>query len=190
MNVTLSSFVAGKDPYTVAEFFGDLYTGVWDSAINNRRLTNGDKIVQKAVVKMMGTAASAVGAKKPSSLADGMVSFEEAYAPSVDRILLYGLDEGGQAAQFESELRRIEEEQGSRYVAERLFERNFGYGYAWQNWVRSTVIDEAPVYYLEMMLKVRSLLARRVDTAPVQDRPHYKAMLYAVTQMIDQTDYK
>ena len=85
---------------------------------------------------------------------------------------------------------RIEEEQGSRYVAERLFERNFGYGYAWQNWVRSTVIDEAPVYYLEMMLKVRSLLARRVDTAPVQDRPHYKAMLYAVTQMIDQTDYK
>ena len=83
-----------------------------------------------------------------------------------------------------------EEEQGSRYVAERLFERNFGYGYAWQNWVRSTVIDEAPVYYLEMMLKVRSLLARRVDTAPVQDRPHYKAMLYAVTQMIDQTDYK
>ena len=130
MNVTLSSFVAGKDPYTVAEFFGDLYTGVWDSAINNRRLTNGDKIVQKAVVKMMGTAASAVGAKKPSSLADGMVSFEEAYAPSVDRILLYGLDEGGQAAQFESELRRIEEEQGSRYVAERLFERNFGYGYA------------------------------------------------------------
>lgn len=119
-----------------------------------------------------------------------MVSFEEAYAPSVDRILLYGLDEGGQAAQFESELRRIEEKQGSRYVAERLFERNFGYGYAWQNWVRSTVIDEAPVYYLEMMLKVRSLLARRVDTAPVQDRPHYKAMLYAVTQMIDQTDYK
>ena len=71
-----------------------------------------------------------------------------------------------------------------------FFERNFGYGYAWQNWVRSTVIDEAPVYYLEMMLKVRSLLARRVDTAPVQDRPHYKAMLYAVTQMIDQTDYK
>ena len=56
--------------------------------------------------------------------------------------------------------------------------------------MRSTVIDEAPVYYLEMMLKVRSLLARRVDTAPVQDRPHYKAMLYAVTQMIDQTDYK
>ena len=43
---------------------------------------------------------------------------------------------------------------------------------------------------VEMMLKVRSLLARRVDTAPVQDRPHYKAMLYAVTQMIDQTDYK
>lgn len=189
MNVTLSSFLAEKDPYTVAEFFGDLYRGVWESAITGRRLTEGDKILQKAFVKMMSTSAGTIGAKK-LSLHDGLVDFGEAYAPTVDQILLYGLDEGGQVDRYASILREVERNEGSRYVAEHLFETNFGYGYGWQNWVRSTVIDESAVYYLDMMIKVRDLLTRRISTLPTQDRPHYRAMLYAVQQMLDGAQYK
>ena len=184
-SVTLSAFLAEENPYTVAQFFEDLYQGTWESAIENRRLTEGDKILQKAMINMMSVSVSNIGARKLSSLNDGMISFEEAYAPTVDQMLLCGMDETGRMAGFESILRQIEAEKGSFYVANHMFETHFGYGYAWQNWIRSTVIDESSTYYFDMMLKVRTLLSKRVDSAPLQDRAHYKAMLYAVNRMID-----
>ena len=40
-----------EDPYSLADFFEDFYCGVWDSAIQGRRLTPEDKVLQRIFLK-------------------------------------------------------------------------------------------------------------------------------------------
>ncbi len=182
MNVTLSSYLAEKEPYTVKEYFDDLYAGVWDSAIKNKKLTDGDKILQKNILKMTSQAVGSIGGKK-IGFAD-LVTFDNTYATSLDAMILYGLDEDGSLKEHYEELKVIENEKGSRYLADQLESTNFGSGYGVQNWVNSTAIDESATYYYDMMLKTKILLENRIYSAPVQDRVHYKAMLYSINNIL------
>jgi hypothetical protein len=44
-NVALSSHVSDK-PYTLKEYFEDLYQGIWVATISNKKLTTADKVLQ------------------------------------------------------------------------------------------------------------------------------------------------
>ena len=70
------------------------------------------------------------------------------------------------------------------FLIELMKQTSFGYGYGWQNWVRSTAIDESAIYYYETATKIASLLQRRVASANATDKPHYEAMLFAVQQIL------
>ncbi len=52
VNVILSSHVAAS-PYSINEFMTDLYNGTWNSLLQGKALTEGDKILQKAMVDMV-----------------------------------------------------------------------------------------------------------------------------------------
>lgn len=182
MNVTLSSYLAAKNPYSVKEYFEDLYTGVWDSAIKNRKLTDGDKILQKNILKMTSQSVSSIGGKKLSF--SNLVTFKDAYATSIDEMVLYGIDESGYLEQHYNELKEIEETKGRHYLVDQIMPVSFGYGYGVQNWVNTTTIDESSTYYYDMLLKTKVLLERRVSSAPVQDRAHYSAMLYTINNIL------
>ena len=181
MNVTLSSYLARENPYSLAEFFDDFYKGVWDSAIRNRRLTTGDKVLQKGILGMMSRSVGGIGGNK-LSLNNFLV--DEAYFPTIEEICLYHLDETGMIERYAKELKELEQESGKAYIAAQLRETGFGYGYDWQGWVRSTAIDESSTYYYEMARKIKTLLERRIPSAHPDDRPHYQAMLYAVKRIL------
>ena len=85
---------------------------------------------------------------------------------------------------YADNLRAVEAREGKGYVAAHLPVVNFGYGYDWQNWVRSTAIDESATYYYDMALKIKRLLERRLPTASLADKAHYQAMLYAINSIL------
>ena len=181
MNVTLSSYLEGKNPYTMAEFFNDLYAGVWDAAIRNRKLSHGDKVMQKAMVNMMGKSLTFIGGNKIGLTA---ISTEVAYAPSIQEICLYGLDETGTIARYSKELTELEAREGKAYMAEQMRLSGFGYGYGWQSPVTCDAIDESTTYYYDSALKIKSLLERRIVTTNPADKAHYQAMLFTINQML------
>lgn len=45
-NVMVSSHVADK-AYSLKEFYDDLYAGIWEPTIQGRKLTEGDKLLQR-----------------------------------------------------------------------------------------------------------------------------------------------
>lgn len=184
MNVTLSSYVAEKNPYTVGEFFNDFYTGVWDSALNGRKLTSGDKLLQKAMVDMMSKSLTVIGGNKFGLTNASRISSDIAYAPSIREICLYGLDESGTIDRYARELEEIEAREGKEYMTEQMKLSGFGYGYGWQNVVACDAIDESTTYYYDAALKIKALLEKRIPTANTTDKVHYQAMLFSVKRML------
>ena len=184
MNVTLSSYVAEKNPYTVGEFFNDFYTGVWDSALNGRKLTSGDKLLQKAMVDMMSKSLTVIGGNKFGLTNASRISSDIAYAPSIREICLYGLDESGTIDRYARELEEIEAREGKEYMTEQMKLSGFGYGYGWQNVVACDAIDESTTYYYDAALKIKALLEKRIPTANATDKVHYQAMLFSVKRML------
>lgn len=86
----------------------------------------------------------------------------DAYAPSVDEIVAYGLDESGAVARFQKRLRHIESEYGAGCVAAQMQKNQFGdvYGYGWQREVRLDNIDETGAYNTALMEKMISFCLR------------------------------
>ena len=184
MNVTLSSYLADKNPYTMAEFFQDFYSGVWDAAIKNRKLSHGDKVMQKAMMNMMAKSLTFIGGNKIGITGTNGISADIAYAPTIQEICLYGLDESGIILRYAKELSDLEAREGKAYMAEQMRLSGFGYGYGWQSPVTCDAIDESTTYYYDSALKIKSLLEKRIPTANAADKAHYQAMLFTVNQML------
>ena len=139
-NVMLSAHVS-KNPYTMKDYFDDMYAQVWESAIKNRKPTEGEKILQRLSIDQ-----SADVITKKSKLVKVLTDEDvpavgnEAYMPSVDEIVTYGLDESGLVSAFRDELREIERERGRGFVAKQMALNSFKYGYGWQYRVNTRTI--------------------------------------------------
>ncbi|WP_018339224.1 zinc-dependent metalloprotease [Butyricimonas synergistica] len=180
-NVTLSAYLAGKNSYSLHEFFDDYFKGTWDAAINSRRLTMSDKLLQKEMLGIMSKSIAFIGGQK---LETGFTS-SLAYLPSIDEICWYGLDETGIVPQYADVLKQQEKESGLNYGVEVMMEEVcLGYGYGWQNTIRTQVIDESSTYYYDMARKIKSLLEKKIPSVHATDRQHYQAMLFAVKQIL------
>ena len=158
--VTLSASLS-DDPYTVEEYFDDLYRDVWESAIQNRRLTTIDMILQSQSLAPLSEQVKTIGGKRVGlSLAD---------------IYCYGLDPTGMTDRYIGSLRAVEREESLT---------GFGSGYGWQRVLDTQAMEEAPAYYLEMLMKIKDLLEARMETFVGEDQPHYQAMLFAVKHVL------
>ena len=158
--VTLSASLS-DDPYTVEEYLDDLYRDVWESAIQNRRLTTIDMILQSQSLAPLSEQVKTIGGKRVGlSLAD---------------IYCYGLDPTGMTDRYIGSLRAVEREESLT---------GFGSGYGWQRVLDTQAMEEAPAYYLEMLMKIKDLLESRMETFVGEDQPHYQAMLFAVKQVL------
>lgn len=185
--VLLSSHISGKG-YTQKDYFDDLYQGIWEPTIKGQKLSDGDKLLQRQVVKetvaSVGKLANASGKKLTMDLSP--------YAPSVSDIVLYGLDPTGYVAEHAQKLERLDEEKGQGFVAsllqgdrmrvlgtDVLGEKSFGdkIGYGFQYTVKTDLIDESAAYNLMMINKIKALVKSRVATASANDCPHYQAIL-------------
>ena len=132
--VMLSAHVA-TDPYTVEEFFDDYYNLVFENTINGKPLTEGDKMLQMAAVNMVAETFK----DKQSGGLFGVVNAQDAYRPSLEDVLAYGLDESGLTNKFAGELRREECQDMPETI-------KFGSGYGWQRQISMLAIDNSDIY--------------------------------------------
>lgn len=177
-NVLLSAHVA-ENPYTLREYFDDLYDGVWESAIKNQTVKAGDKALQAMMITSIGDVLAPKEKKGLFGLTSG-----DAFLPSLEEIYSYGLDESGFVARYIDQLRVIEAEQGRGSVAKSLNFDQFGSGYGWQKEVITIAIDETATNYCAIALKLKNLLTKAMLLAPDRDsREHYQAMLFNLAKM-------
>ena len=181
-NVVLSAHVS-RDPYTVKEFFDDLYHEVWASTLNNRKLSESEKMLQRVIVEV---ASEGMEGKKKGLpfLTDEALYLRsgDAFAPSVDEINAYGLDETGMVSRYLDEFREIEQVYGRGFVAAHL--ENIGNGYGWQRKVTTTAIDDSKVYLQDMLVRVKQLLEGKLSTADKDTKAHYRALILQIEKAL------
>ncbi len=177
--ILLSSHVSTQ-PYTLENYYDDLFAGIWESAMKGRKLTAGDKILQRLAVQEAIAAAGKVMDKKGGK---SLQVADMIYAPSVDEIALYGLDETGCINEYLPELRALEEEHGKGYVAACLREK-YQFGdtgdYGWQKEVNVSDIDESAAYCAVMLKKIENLIKTKQAMANVGDKIHYQSLLLMI----------
>lgn len=180
--VLLSSHVSTR-PYTLKDYYNDLYTGIWGPTIQGRHLTDGDKLLQRMLVQnAVNSVGKIVGKKSGKSLQDQIL----AYAPSVDELALYGLDPMGYVEEFLPALRALEEERGQGYVASWLSRyKQFGDkgDYGWQSEIKTSQIDESGAYYADMLEKIERLIKAKILSANAADKIHYRSILLIIDSL-------
>ncbi len=173
--VLLASHITNNG-YAQKNYYDDLYAGIWEPTMKGQRLSDGDKLLQRQVVKeAVATVAKISGVSGKKLANDDLLSF----APSVSDIVLYGLDPTGYVAEHVSELERVEEREGKGLIASLLSGKSFGdkIGYGFQYAVKTDLIDESAAYNLVMLNKIKTLVKNRISSASANDRPHYLALL-------------
>ena len=181
-NVVLSAHVS-RDPYTVREFFDDLYNEVWASTLNSRKLSESEKMLQRVIVEVSSEGMEGKKKGLPFLTDEAFYSFSgDAFAPSVDEINAYGLDETGMVSRYLDEFREIEQVYGRGFVAARL--NNIGSGYGWQRKVTTTAIDDSKVYLQDMLVRVKQLLEDKLSTADKDTKAHYRALILQIEKAL------
>ena len=167
-NVILSSHVASS-PYSVNEFITDLYTSTWNNLIQGKELTESDKILQQTLVSIVCTSLN--DTQKANSSPFG-------FAPSVDEILAYNLDDSGLIKRFADQFRAVDEKFGRGYVASRLSDCHFGTpGYGLQRAVKINSINDSKAYLQDIAIKSRELLRNKIGKTSGHSKIHYQSLL-------------
>lgn len=186
--VALSS-ATFSNMYTPKDLFEDLYKEIWKPTLEGKRLTHVDKLIQanffeglKTLYWMQdGIMAGLVGNSVPSK--------KYSFAPSIDQIHLYGLDPSGMTERYFNELKDLEARYGTDAVAAQMEKTNFGSGYGWQGYIDVFIIDQKPIYFVNMIQKSMALLASKIPTATGDDKIHYQAMKLRLEKMLDRMQY-
>lgn len=183
-NVVLSAHIS-DNPYSPREYFDDLYHCIFENTIQGRKLTEGDKIMQRLVVLQIRAVAQSQWNKV--KLAEELTPVEAlqacasyAYYPSLDDIISYGLDPSGRVSRYEEQLRLLEDRYGCGFIASQMQENSFHYtvGYGFQQKLKLDNIDEATGLYLSMLTKAKTLIENKLPIAHPHDKGHYQGMLY------------
>ena len=184
--VTLASHLA-KNPYTVRDYYNDLYEGIWEPTIQGKKLTDGEKMLQRMCVGYM--LASVMSALEPQKrgLVIGLDS-DPLMALSVDDLIESGIDRTGLVGRFADEMRAFEAEHGRGVIAGCMIENTLALTdpYGWQRQVNVTNIDETLGYNVETLGKVMKLVSGKVLTANSADRAHYVGILAMLKKALNQ----
>lgn len=181
-NVTLTSHLSGN-PYTIKDYYDDLYTGIWEPTIQGKKLTDGDKLLQRLCVATTATSVRKV--TSPKEFADQSDVINPAAALSIDEIIDYGMDQTGWVRRFREPLQAFEAEHGQGLIANRIVKDEIfaASSYGWQRMVKIDVIDESLGYNVAMLDKIQKLLESRIAGANAADKAHYLAILLQIKTM-------
>ncbi len=168
-NVILSSFYS-ESPYSVREFMDDIYAETWENVLAGRPSTYGDRMLQKTMVKMFCRPLAGDGADS-----EALTGF----APSIEEILAYRLDESGEIRGNANLLRRYESKHGHGSVAALLGDKGFfgPAGMGFQAEVDVDTIDDSADYLTDLAVRSRDLVRRAVRRSKGDDRIHLQALL-------------
>ena len=176
--VTFSSHLADK-PYSIKDYYDDIYTGIWASVMRGGKLTEGEKALQRLCVSINLKKAKSVMLQNTRSLTGtdrGMLTM------TVDEVIQSGLDASGFVRHYRDRLLEFEEEHGQGIVSEvLLLYHAIGMDpYGWQKGVNVQPIDESFAYIMDMFSKIQKLIESRLSTINPSDRAHYQSILYQI----------
>ncbi len=174
-HVILSSHVSKeKNPYTIGEFYDDLYAGVFAPTIQGRKLTAADRIIQENIFKNM----AAISTKYLSN--KGIQSLN----PSLAEIEAYELCPKGLMEVLHSHSQNIEEEFGMNVLAPEGLPVQFGQGASpFQGEVEIDAINNSFGYNQAMLKRVVTLLKGKLASANRADRVHYEGLISVLEEM-------
>ena len=133
-----------EDPYTMKNYYDDLYEGVWEPTIKNKKLTEADKLLQRASV---ADVAFAVKKGMPLQNWTGIGQMESCIDLSVDECIEMGLDGDGLLRRLREPLIDFEREHGRGIIATQLWMEKMH--------VQKDPYDQRRMYYLHPHRLVR-----------------------------------
>ncbi|WP_018338222.1 zinc-dependent metalloprotease [Butyricimonas synergistica] len=175
-HVILSSHVSKeKNPYTIGDFYDDLYAGVFAPTIQGRRLTAADRIMQENIFKSMIAVSSQKLAKK------GIQSL----SPSWAEVEAYELCSKELMAMLHDNFQNIEEEFDMNVLARKGLPVEFGQSASpFQDEVKINAIDNSFGYNQAMLKRVITLLKGKLASANRDDRVHYEGLISILEAMM------
>lgn len=168
--VLLSSHVSQeKKPYTLGEFYDDLYAGAFASTIQGKKLGIEEKRLQKSIFNAMNLAYEQY-VRNTQSI--------QSLRPSLNEMKVYNLCSEGFMDRMYDRLEEIETEYGTGAVAGELLPYQFGQGAdSFQDEVKMDAIDETFGYNQAMLKRIVALLKNRVVSADRDDQVHYESLM-------------
>ena len=92
------------------------------------------------------------------------------FAPSVEEICAFGLDESGLVKANYEQLKKFEDTYGSGIIASQVKFQEVNPGYNFMRPVAIDGIDESAAYYTAMIHKVEKMVQSRLNTAHKEDQ--------------------
>lgn len=180
--VMFSSHLAEK-PYSIREYYDDVYEGIWASTIRGRKLTAGERALQRLCVSVNLEHVKEMTEGSVYALA-GVVG-NEGVALTVDEFIQSGWDAHGFVRRYRDRLVEFEKVHGIGVVTGHLLMNNaFGKDpYGWQGEVNVGPVDESFNYSMAMLEKIQKLTERRLSSANVEDKAHYQSILYKISTL-------
>ena len=178
-NVTLTAHLS-KDPYTIKDYYDDLYSGIWEPTMQGKKLTNGDKLLQRICVSTITTNIRKV--TNPKEFADNSEVIDPSIALSIDEIIRYGMDQTGFIRRFRDQFQAFEIEHGQGLIANQIARETISAisPYTWQKPVNISTIDESLGYNTTMLNKIQKLVESRIANANTADKAHYQGILLQI----------
>ena len=102
---------------------------------------------------------------------------QDAYRPSLEDVLAYGLDESGLTNKFAGELRREECQDMPETI-------KFGSGYGWQRQISMLAIDNSDIHIYTLGKRIQRLLESKVSTSQGAELMHYEALLFMLERRL------
>ena len=177
-NGVILSAELSDDPYTLDDYLDDIFQTVWKKTIEGKSLQAVDKTYQNDFVVSMisafdpnAKAGSLLFTDPEAVRSESLGMWDKAYAPTLDEVILYGLDQSGFATRMEGAIR----------MAANLETEGFG----WQREVKSDEVYNTKALQFSYLQKVKALLERRQNSGSADTQEHYKHMLYKVNRILD-----
>lgn len=177
-NVMLASRIADspEEAYTLNDFCNDLYEGIFESAIKGEAASDQDIILQNLYVQYL----TGIVNKRSNLIKVGGTGLDNAYMPTVDRLVNLGLDNTGLIAGNIDLFRNLEEEMGAGYVASQTLNQFGAPGYGWQGKVNLRTIDNSKEIFHQELYKLGKMLRKTVKKCPKESRAHYEMVLHDI----------
>ena len=176
-NVILSSHIKDADgkSYTMQDWLDDIYEWAWKGTADRKNLTRGERILQNLYVS-----AAMKGATKNTNLVKvkNIALTDSPYLPSVEQVVLYGLDPSGMAEKYLDILKDYEAENGKGSVAAAMLDTNFGHcGYNWQYRINIRSLDESKALFHQDLVRIAKFLKSNISGVKGETKAHYSSLL-------------
>lgn len=184
-NAVILSAAQSEDPYTLEDYLNDIYRTVWAKTIAGKSLEPIDKTYQTDFIVSMisafdptAKAGSILFTDPNATRSEYAGPWNQAYAPTLDEVLLYGLDCEGFVSRMEDPLGKavVWSENNATFETE---------GFGWQREVKSNEIYNTKALQYRYLQKVKALLEKRQSSGSADTQEHYKYLLYKVTKILE-----